>query len=384
MTTAFMNTAHVNTTLMNTMAITGVGTLSAAGRTVTELSTALAGPRPTPADTEDPLPGGPGFIVPGFDIRAELGRKGTSFFDRRTGLTVVACRAALDDASVELPALDRARVGVVLGTTAGSVRSSVDYAMDTFVQDRPYMVNAGLFPTTVMNCAASQAAIWFGLRGVNATIAGGAMAMLAVLRYSENLLRTGRTDVVLAGVIDELTPHAAWLARTAGLASATHPGEGGAMFVLTASGPPRPPAQDGEVLGVALGFSANLADRPAALGGCVRRALAQAARAGADVGKSVGVLVRQTADEREDRAMWRAVCAAVAETGAPTPDSVTTQHHAGDCGSATAALDLAAVLGRHRDDPQRDGELSVLVSHSADGAVGAAVVRGWSSGAHRR
>ncbi len=371
---------------MNTMAITGVGTLSAAGRTPTELAAALRGPAAVPGNAEetDPesLPGGPGLAVSDFDIRTELGRKGTSFFDRRTGLTVVACRQALEDAGIDLGTLDSTRVGIVLGTTAGSVRSSVDYAVDTFVQERPYMVNAGLFPTTVMNCAAGQAAIWFGLRGVNATIAGGAMALMSVLRYSANLLRTGQVDMLLAGVIDELSPHAAWLARTAGLPPATYPGEGGAMFALSRGGGTDP---DAEILGVALGFSATFADRPAALGGCVRRALASAERTGAGLGKGVtAAWVRPTADEREDRAMWREVCRELAAAGSEKPECLTTQAHAGDCGSATAALDLTAVLGRHRDSPERDGELSILVSHSPDGAVGATVVRGWSRGAHRR
>lgn len=371
---------------MTTMAITGAGTVSAAGRTPAALAAALRGPAASPATTENPdaeaWPGGPGLAVDGFDIRAELGRKGTSFFDRRTGLTVVACGQALADAGVEVGTLDPARVGIVLGTTAGSVRSSVDYAVDTFVQDRPYMVNAGLFPTTVMNCAAGQAAIWFGLRGVNATIAGGAMALISVLRYSANLLRTGQADLLLAGVIDELSPHAAWLARTSGLPPATYPGEGGAMFVLSQGGGTDP---DVEVLGVAVGFSATFADRPAALGGCVRRALASAERAGADLGGGVAaVWGRPTADEREDRAMWREVCRELDAAGSAKPELLTTQAHAGDCGSATAALDLTAVLGRHRDSPERDGELSMLVSHTPDGAVGAAVVRGWSRGAHRR
>lgn len=363
------------------MAITGVGTLSFAGRTVIDLVDALDGPAAVPADFgAEPLPGGPGLAVRDFDIRTELGRKGTSFFDRRTGLAVVACRQALEDAHIDLSTVDPTRIGVVLGTTAGSVRSSVEYAVDTFVQERPYMVNPGLFPTTVMNCAAGQVAIWFGLRGVNATIAGGAMALLAVLRYSANLFRSRQADVLLAGVVDELTPHSAWLARTAGLPPSTHPGEGGAVFALTANDQ-ESTAPNAEVLGVVHGFCATFADRPAALGGCVRRALAQAGRAGADVEQDVAaVWVRQTADEREDRAIWRAVCQEVSTK----QEGLTTQAHTGDCGSASAALDLAAVLGRHRDNPERDGELSVLVAHSRDGAVGAAVVRGWSNGAHPR
>ncbi|WP_199434091.1 beta-ketoacyl synthase N-terminal-like domain-containing protein [Qaidamihabitans albus] len=359
---------------MTAVAITGAGVLSAAGRAPAELAAALSGTATPECD-----PGEPGLGVPGFDTRAELGRKGTSFFDRRTALAVVACRAALEDAGIDLATADRKRVGIVLGTSAGSVKSSVEYAVETFTQDRPHMVNPGLFPTTVMNCAAGQAAIWFGLRGVNATLAGGPLALVSVLRYGANLLSTGQADVLLAGVVDELTPHAAWLARTTGLPASTQPGEGGAVFTLSAAR--REAAPDAEILGVALGFAPEFGDRPAALGRCVRRALASAATVGADrAGDVTTVSMRSTADERQDRAMWRAVCRAAEEAGARKPESLTTRRHAGDCGAATAALDLAALIGRHRASGDLDGRLTVLAAHSPEGAVGAAVVRGWSRG----
>ncbi|MEE3922501.1 hypothetical protein V2I01_41795 [Micromonospora sp. BRA006-A] len=71
---------------------------------------------------------------------------------------------------------NRDRIGIVTGTTAGSVKSSVDYAAETFTQQPPYLVNPALFPNTVMNCAAGQSAIWYKLHGPNATVAGGPLA----------------------------------------------------------------------------------------------------------------------------------------------------------------------------------------------------------------
>ncbi|MEE2047320.1 hypothetical protein Q7689_28725, partial [Nocardiopsis tropica] len=48
----------------------------------------------------------------------------------------------------------------------------------------------------------------------------------------------------------------------------------------------------------------------------------------------------------------------------------------GECNSASGPFQLAALLAHHRTDPGLDGRVSVLTSVSADGAAGAAVVRG--------
>jgi 3-oxoacyl-(acyl-carrier-protein) synthase len=60
------------------------------------------------------------------------------------------------------------------------------------------------FANSVINAAAGQAAIWHGLTGVNATVAGGTTAGLQALAYAADLVATGRADAILAGGADEL------------------------------------------------------------------------------------------------------------------------------------------------------------------------------------
>src|SRR6185369_14219525 len=140
-------------------------------------------------------------------VRDLLGRKGTSSFDRRSALAVVACGQAIEASDIRVDDTNRRRIGIVLGTSLGSLKSMNDYTQETLRYDRPYLVEPLLFPNTVMNCAAGQAAIRYGLKGINATVAGCELAFLHALRYSRNAFRCEYADALLIGAVEEFTPH---------------------------------------------------------------------------------------------------------------------------------------------------------------------------------
>jgi 3-oxoacyl-[acyl-carrier-protein] synthase II len=294
---------------------------------------------------EPPLPRPAGYAITGFDIRRQLGRKGTGFFDRATGLGVVACGQAIEDSGIGLEATPRDRVGVVLGTTAGSLMSTMDFSAETLTQDRPYLVNPGLFPNTVMNCVAGQVAIWFGLKGVNATLAGGPLALLNVLRYAARMLALGYADVLLAGVVEEFTPHAAWAANLTGRPPA---GEGAAVFVVERADAARDAGRGvhAELLAVTTGFGLDPA-------GCIGAVIA---RAGLDPGEAGPLGL--AAEGRRRRLAGQV----------------------GDCRAAFAGLELAGLLAGHRDDHGAAEATWLLTARTPDGACGAAALRGCGRG----
>ncbi|MEG8179661.1 3-oxoacyl-ACP synthase [Nocardia terpenica] len=141
--------------------------------------------------------------VPDFEIRTALGRSGTRSMDRVTALAV----AAIGDLIAQPGAtgLVDSRTAIVLGTTAGSVASTMRFTRDSLTEDRPYLVDPARFPNTVMNCAAGRSAIWHKLRGPNATVAGGRAAGLMAVNYARRLLATGRADTVVVGAAEELS-----------------------------------------------------------------------------------------------------------------------------------------------------------------------------------
>ncbi|MFB7503144.1 beta-ketoacyl synthase N-terminal-like domain-containing protein [Streptomyces broussonetiae] len=373
------------TAATGTLAITGFGVLSGAGLGAEALAAALADPKPSDASEmyEEPLPRPEAHALVDFKVRDHLGRKGTSFFDRATALGLVTCKAALADSDLEVDDGNRDRIGITLGTTTGSAKSTSDYSRDTFTQDRPYLVNPLLFPNAVMNCTAGQAGIWFGLKGPNATVAGGHMAMHNALRYGRNLINCHYADALLVGSVEEFSPHTAWAAHfTQSVEGGDLPaGEGAAVFVVERAEEVRAAgrAMDAEVLAV----EAGVFDPPgpdgafaAGLETCLRRALD---RAGVAPGEVATVATAWSGMPRLDDAEEDAVTAVL---GADVPRLRVTQA-TGEAFSATGAFQIAALLARHRAEPGRDGEISVITTRSAEGAAGVAVIRGWSrAGGH--
>lgn len=370
---------------MNDIVVTGWSALTSAGIGARALAGALSGSDPARVPARpgtgagdlypEPLPASAGHVLPDFDVRAELGRKGTSSFDRATALAVVCCKGALEAARLDLDDTRRSRVGVALGTSLGSFKSTSDYSRDTLVQEKPYLVNPVLFPNTVMNCAAGQVAIRFGLRGVNATIAGGTLGFLNAVRYARNILHRGYADVMLAGAVEEYSPHRAWATELGRVGVPA--GEAAAVFVLSRS---QPPAWVGagpvaRVLAVATGYGPGGGERTeAALSGCVSRALRQAAVGPADVRT---VLTGET--DLADRGEYRPVCRALRHQ----PRRVLAKRIFGECDAASGAVAMAVFLAA-APTLALDG-LGLITGRGPDGAVGAAIVEGYAdAGPDRR
>jgi 3-oxoacyl-[acyl-carrier-protein] synthase II len=344
---------------MPALAITGWGLVSPAGLGPEPFRAVLA-----ESDRTDPVAApASAHRFDAFDVRKLLGRKGTSFIDRSTALTLVAVGAALDDGAVRIDDTCRGRIGIVLGTTMGSLESTMAYSKETLIQERPYLVNPILFPNTIMNSAAGQAAIRYGMKGTNSTIAGGPIAMVHVLQYAMTILHSRRADLLLVGAAEEFSDEAAWLA--AAHAPGTAVGEGAAMFVVERSDAGGRPGtrQLAEVLATRTGFASETGDFD--LAECIRAVLAEAGQPAESVAIVAAVAsdpVRRTVVDEvlgAGRYEWLDVTGAI-----------------GNAQAATGAFQLAALVLRyvHRELPAN--ECALLIAGTADGDVGAVLLRG--------
>jgi 3-oxoacyl-[acyl-carrier-protein] synthase II len=329
---------------------------------------------------EEPLPSARAPAMVGFNVTEILGRKGTSAIDRRTALALVAYRDVLSNGAVLVDDSNRHRIGVTIGTTWGSLKAMSDYTKESLLEDRPYLVNALGFPNTVMNCAAGYVAIRYGLKGVNATIAGGPMAFLNVLEYTSTILQSGYADIMLAGSVEEFTPHTAWAQHLTGTGTpAVAAGEAAVVYVIergdavgTLGGDRRIIA---DVLAVASGFApGGVSGRRmhGALEGCIRRALARANVSPTEI----AAVAISGAAEGEDDGVEHAVLMSI--FGTPGPERTAPRDLFGECYAANGGLQLGALLAWHRGDPRRDGAVSLMINSTCEGGVGAAVIRGWN------
>lgn len=362
-----------------TLAVTGMGVVSPFGDNGPAFAEAILTGRTARTDVtphfEDPMPHPEGHYLAGLDARAHLGRKGTSSMDRTTVLTLVAAAEAL---AGHQHVTDRTRFGMVLGTTAGSTRSTSEYSLATFVEDKPYLVNPMRFPNAVMNCAAGQTAIRHGLQGVNATIAGGQTAVLSALRYARRMISLGRADQILLGAVEEFSPQWAWEHHHAGnhRTGEVAAGEGCALFVVESTDavePGRPVLA--EVLATEVrthltrdGRDEDFSD---ALGAAITQALADAGISRDEVWAVASAESGCRLDEYEDRAI-------LAATG-HEPLRVRIKEAAGEARSASTALQVAALISLHAAGVAPEGAIMLATSHTPDGSVGVTVLRGGGS-----
>lgn len=365
------------------LGISGWGVLSGFGVGAEEFIAGWTGGASALTDVEgmfpEPLPVTEAAVLRDFTVRDHLGRKGTSFYDRTTSLTVVACGLALADSDAVVDDTTRGKVGVALGSTTGGVQSLSDFIKETVVNDPPYLVNPILFPFAVMNAAASSAAIWHQLKGVNATISDGQVSFVAALRYARNKIRHGYADAMLAGAVEEFTPQRAWASEhtRGGQAGRVPLGEGAALFVLedaAAAGPDRRRWR-GEILAAEVGLFGPPGEDPdpgEGLATVIGRALAVA---GVDPAEVRTVAPSLAGSARRDEAERRGILAAL---GGEPERWLPVKQRLGETYSASGALQLAAILAEHGSDPALDGAVSLLTSMTSDGLVGVAVVRGWN------
>lgn len=128
---------------------------------------------------------------------------------RRMGLpsrlAVAAARLAVEDAAIATADAGFARTAVVLATTYGPA-AYTEKLLQAIFGAGPETASPALFTESVASAPAAQVAIHLAARGPSLTVvereAGGLIALAEAVR----LLRRGRADRVLAGVVDELTP----------------------------------------------------------------------------------------------------------------------------------------------------------------------------------
>ena len=344
----------------------------------------------TPGDGADAT------LVEDFDAAEMLGRKGTRTLDRMTAQVIATAGMVLAGRDDEAA---RARIGLVLGSSTGSVQSITEFTRDTFVRERPYLVNPANFPSTVMNNAAGRTAIWYGLRGPNSTITAGHLTGLVALRYASRLIRLGYVDTLLVGAVEEVSEAvsagvgAMRRAGTVGPGSGPTPlGEGCVFFLLDG----RDEAPDGSADGSVNGSGTGSADGSA--GGAavaelvgfesgVTEAGADPATTAAGLVRAIRTLLARTGLGPED--LWlvslaqsgdgeldAAELAAVDQVVGAGPRRVVASEHTGNSFSALGAFQLAAALAVAEED-RPAGEPSrpcLLTSLGVDGGVGCALV----------
>jgi 3-oxoacyl-[acyl-carrier-protein] synthase II len=138
-----------------------------------------------------------------FDPSLYLGKGNLRPLDRTARLAAAAAALALGHSGWTPELREEHDVGLVLGTMFGSVHTISAFDRRALTAGPQYAKPMD-FANSVINAAAGQTAIWHGLRGVNSTISGGSASGLQALAYGGDLVRSGRSEAILAGGAEEL------------------------------------------------------------------------------------------------------------------------------------------------------------------------------------
>lgn len=367
------------------LVITGWGIISPIGIGKAAFTSALLeghqGRKPLEGYPDGAMPYSQACVIPEFDVTNFVGKKGTRFLDRTTKLAVATVGMALSDAQIVITNDNQTRIGVVLGTNVGSIKSIGDFMRDTLIHERPYMVNAMEFPNAVMNCAASQSAIWHKLKGINTTISGGRMAGLLALRYAGLMLRLGYVDTILVGGVEEFCEQTAWAFYHTGRIrpdSAIPLGEGCAMFALERQSTAQEQARKvlAEILASEVGvYGSNGGDNTdqqvKGLAACIRRALDHAGGQAEDVcAVSLHLCGDRELEKIADEALRQTLM------NYESLHRLEVGQLVGECFSAAGAFQLSALLSFFQSFPEHNNRMALLTSVAHNGNVGCAVVRG--------
>ncbi len=136
--------------------------------------------------------------VRNFDPQDYMDRKEARRMARFSQLSVAAARMALDDSEINLEKEDTTRVGVLLGNGNGGYPETDD-AMRTIMTKGGNRLDPFYMSKILPNIAAAQVGMQFGLRGYNNTVTTACAAGTQALGDALDIIRLGRTDVMVAG-----------------------------------------------------------------------------------------------------------------------------------------------------------------------------------------
>ena len=192
--------------------VTGVGSVSPLGRDTetlwTNLVAGVSGAGPITRFDASQMDSRIACEVKDFSTEGVLDRKDAKRMDRFVQFAVVAVHEALRWARLDPDAVDRNRVGVVIGSGIGGMET-FEAQHQILLERGPGRVSPYFVPMIISDMAAGQTSIRFGLQGPNfgtvSACASGAHAIGEALR----LLRAGDADAMICGGAEStITPMA--------------------------------------------------------------------------------------------------------------------------------------------------------------------------------
>lgn len=139
--------------------------------------------------------------VKGFDPRQYLDRKEANKMDLYTQYAMVAAMETITDTGLDLNAVDKNRIGVVLGVGIGGINSFekevTDYARtgeELGPRYSPFFI-----PKMIADIAAGHISIKYGFHGPNFVTTSACASSTHAIATAVDLIRMGKADAIVSG-----------------------------------------------------------------------------------------------------------------------------------------------------------------------------------------
>jgi nodulation protein E len=187
---------------MNRVAITGIGVVSPVGSTLEQFWSALvegrSGIGPITAVPTERLNARIAAQILDFDPLQHFEDKRVGLLDRFSQFAVVAARAAVRDAQLEITQELGLKTAAILGNAAGGQNSVDDSYLKLYGNNSP-RVHPMTIPRWMVNAAVSQISIDLGVKGPTYTIASACASGTHAIGQAFEMVRSGQVPVAITG-----------------------------------------------------------------------------------------------------------------------------------------------------------------------------------------
>lgn len=139
-----------------------------------------------------------GAEVKDFDPTRFIDKKEIRRMDRFCQFALAAASLALDDAKLDLSAIDRRRAGVSVGSGIGGI-ITIQEQVNVLAEKGPRRVSPFLVPMLIANMASGHISIEYGLTGPNTTIVTACATGSHSIGEAFKTIQLGAADIMVAG-----------------------------------------------------------------------------------------------------------------------------------------------------------------------------------------
>ena len=183
--------------------VTGLGIVSPLGSTVDSAWDSVCNGRSgivtlTKLDTSA-FPVHIGGEVVGFDAEQYMSAKDVRKFDPFVAFGVAAAVQAVKDSGVEVNEANASRVGVAMGAGIGGLSTIEETTAKWLEALSPRKISPFFIPGSIINAAAGQVSIHFGMRGPNLALVTACTTSTHSIGIAARTIQYGDADVMVAG-----------------------------------------------------------------------------------------------------------------------------------------------------------------------------------------